>query len=116
MVSRKRTKHGYLILGECYVLPPQERTRRWCFRGAALGALTFLVSVCYVAFKYGKPKGIAGLPRACFTSWSAMASEVQELLLVAIVAWAMFFFSMLALVLLNCSIAQQSVEELGEDG
>lgn len=110
--SRPRTRDGFVIDGENYILPRQARARRWCFGGIMVGAPTFLVIVFYVASQYGKPRGIAGLPRARFGSWELMPSEVQVLLLVAIAAWAVCFSCMLMLVLIRLSVSQQFVEEL----
>jgi hypothetical protein len=113
--TRTRTRDGYLILGESYILPGQERTRRWCRRGIALGAPVFFATILYVSVKYGRPKGILGLPQARFISWDVMPFEVRVLLFVAIASWALFFFSMVRLVLLQRTVADQLVSDLAED-
>jgi len=109
-----RTRDGYLIVGDSYMLPGQERLRRWGRVGVALGAPSFMASVCYVAFKYGRPTGIIGR-KATFASWDAMPTEVRWLTLVAVAAWALAFFSMVGLVLLRQTVADQLLTDLPEE-
>ena len=110
--GRPRTSEGYLIEGDQYLLPEQERVRRWGRILMALGAVIFLAATVYVAFKYGAPRGLFGLPRARFASWAVMPGEVRLLLPAAIAGWALFFGAGVRLILLNHAVRDQLLSDL----